>query len=258
MSLELKNLCKTYADGVEGETVEALKDINLAVKSGEFLSVIGPSGCGKTTMLRVISGLEEPSSGDVLINGERLIEPWLQVGFVFQEYALFPWRTVSENIEFGLELKDIPRKERRERALSYIYKFGMKGFEDKYPKELSGGMKQRVAIARTLINDPAIILMDEPFGSLDSQTRNVLQEFLFDVWQSSQKTVIFVTHNIDEAVFLSQRIVGFSKRPGSIKSSIEIDIPKPRDRTSPEFNRYRKEILDFLNRERLSLKESEN
>lgn len=246
MKLELKNLCKTYRDSEENETVEALKNVSLTVNSGEFLSVIGPSGCGKSTMLRIISGLDQPSSGEVLLNGERLDEPWWQVGFVFQEYALFPWRTVTENIEYGLEIKRVPQQERHKRALNYIYKFGMKGFEDTYPRELSGGMKQRVAIARTLINDPAIIMMDEPFGSLDSQTRNLLQEFLLDIWQSSRKTIVFVTHNIDEAVFLSQRVVGFSQRPGTIKFSIEINMPVPRDRTSAEFNRYRKEILNFL------------
>lgn len=252
MTLELKNLRKTYSDGSGAETVEALGDINLTVEAGEFLSVIGPSGCGKTTMLRIIAGLEQPTAGNVSINGEQLAEPWSRVGFVFQEYALFPWRTVSENVEFGLELKNIPGKERRSMAHEYIKKFGMAGFEDTYPRDLSGGMKQRVAIARTLITNPSIILMDEPFGSLDSQTRNSLQQFLQDVWQTSQKTIIFVTHNIDEAVFLSHRVIGFSRRPGTIKFSLKIDIPVPRDRTGAAFNKCRKQILDFLQQESMA------
>jgi len=252
MTLELKNLCKMYIDSEEHQTVQALINVNLSVMSGEFVSIIGPSGCGKTTLLRIIAGLEQHTTGEVFINGEQLTEPWSRIGFVFQEYALFPWRTVSENIEFGLEMKNVPKKDRRQRALEYIHKFGMDGFEDKYPKELSGGMKQRVAIARTLINDPSIILMDEPFGSLDSQTRNTMQEFLLSIWQNSNRTILFVTHNIDEAVFLSNRVIGLSKRPGNIKFSLEIDIPMPRDRTSSEFNQYRKEILNFLHRERNS------
>ena len=250
MSLELKNLCKTYVDSEEQQIVQALINVNLNVMNGEFLSIIGPSGCGKTTLLRIIAGLEQHTTGEVLINGEQLTEPWSRVGFVFQEYALFPWRTVSENIEFGLEIKNVPKQDRRQRALEYIHKFGIDGFEDKYPKELSGGMKQRVAIARTLINNPSMILMDEPFGSLDSQTRNTMQEFLLSIWQNSNRTILFVTHNIDEAVFLSNRVIGLSKRPGSIKFSLEIDIPMPRDRTSSEFNQHRKGILDFLNREK--------
>ena len=255
MTLEIKNLCKTYVDSEEQQIVQALINVNLSVMNGEFLSIIGPSGCGKTTLLRIIAGLEQHTTGEVLINGEQLTEPWSRVGFVFQEYALFPWRSVSENIEFGLEIKNVPKQDRRQRALEYIHKFGIDGFEDKYPKELSGGMKQRVAIARTLINNPSMILMDEPFGSLDSQTRNTMQEFLLNIWQNLNRTILFVTHNIDEAVFLSNRVIGLSKRPGSIKFSLEIAIPMPRDRTSSEFNQYRKEILNFLHRERSSSNE---
>ena len=255
MTLEIKNLCKTYVDSEEQQIVQALINVNLNVMNGEFLSIIGPSGCGKTTLLRIIAGLEQHTTGEVLINGEQLTEPWSRVGFVFQEYALFPWRTVSENIEFGLEIKNVPKQDRRQRALEYIHKFGIDGFEDKYPKELSGGMKQRVAIARTLINNPSMILMDEPFGSLDSQTRNTMQEFLLSIWQNSNRTILFVTHNIDEAVFLSNRVIGLSKRPGRIKFSLEIAIPMPRDRTGSDFNQYRKEILNFLHRERSSSNE---
>ena len=249
MSLEIKNLSKTFLDPERGETVSAIEDINLAVAEGEFVSIIGPSGCGKTTMLRIIAGLEPASAGEVLINGSARDMPWQHVGFVFQEYALFPWRTVSENIEFGLEIKGVPEAERRATALAYIKQFGIEGFERRFPRELSGGMRQRVAIARTLVNDPAIVLMDEPFGALDSQTRSQMQTFLLQVWQQSRKTVLFITHNIDEAVFLSRRVIGFSQRPGRIRLSLPIDLAYPRDITSDAFNRFRREIITFLDKQ---------
>ena len=172
-----------------------------------------------------------------------------QVGFVFQEYALFPWMTVRENISFGLEIQGDAEKEIMDSSQNYIIRFGLEGFEDKYPKELSGGMRQRVAIARTLINDPSVILMDEPFGALDSQTRSMMQKFLYEIWNESKKTVIFITHNIDEAVYLSSKIVGLSKRPGKILLSLPVDMALPRDVTSDEFNGYRRDIISFLNRE---------
>jgi NitT/TauT family transport system ATP-binding protein len=252
MSLEVVNLSKVYANVENGERIEALQGIHMRVEDGEFVSVVGPSGCGKTTLLRIISGLEEPTQGRVLLKGMDLKEPWWQVGLIFQEYALFPWRTVLDNIQFGLETKGVAPKERRQRALNYIERFGLKGFESVYPKELSGGMKQRVAIARTLITDPRVLLMDEPFGSLDSQTRNSLQEFLLNVWQDTKKTILYVTHNIDEAVFLSERVVGLSVRPGRVKVTMNIELDYARDRTSPEFNEYRREITNYLLRERTS------
>ncbi|MEE8380894.1 MAG: ABC transporter ATP-binding protein, partial [Thermodesulfobacteriota bacterium] len=218
---------------------------------GDFVSIIGPSGCGKTTLLRIISGLEQPSTGKIFLRGKEIERPYGQVGLIFQEYALFPWRTVIDNIDFGLEIKKVPKKKRKEMARFYLNKFNLDGFENKYPKELSGGMKQRVAIARTLINDPELLLMDEPFGSLDSQTRNSMQEFLLKVWQETKKTILFVSHNIDETVFLSQKVFGLSARPGRIKLLLEIDLPYPRERTSQEFNLYRKKILDYLEQERI-------
>lgn len=251
MSLELRGLNKTFFDSEGSGSICALQDVSLSVNNGQFVSIIGPSGCGKTTMLRIISGLEKPTSGEVFIKDEKPKEPWRHVGFVFQEYALFPWRTVCNNIEFGLEIKNISQKERRQRAIEYIDRFGLKGFEDNYPNELSGGMKQRVALARTLVNDPSIILMDEPFGALDSQTRSRMQKFFLQVWQQSHKTIVFVTHNIDEAVFLSQRVICFSKRPGRVKLALPIDLSYPRDVTSDGFNRYRRRIIEFLNAERL-------
>ena len=246
MGLELKKLSKIFYNDERREETAAIHDINLSIDNGQFVSVIGPSGCGKTTMIRIIAGLDSATSGEVFINGEKPDEPWKKVGFIFQEYALFPWRKVWENVAFGLEIKDIPVRERRDRALEYLRRFGLDGFEDKYPRELSGGMKQRAAIARTLINEPDIILMDEPFGALDSQTRVQMQKFLLELWEQSKKTIVFITHNIDEAVFLSQRVIGFSNRPGSIKLSMNIDLSYPRDITSDEFNRYRKEIITFL------------
>jgi NitT/TauT family transport system ATP-binding protein len=227
--------------------------------------VIGPSGCGKTTLLRIIAGLEDSSAGKVLLDGEEVSEPGQHVGLVFQEYALFPWRTVLENVEFGLEIKGVAKRERRKRALQYIITIGLEGFEDKYPKELSSGMKQRVGIARTLINQPKVLLMDEPFGSLDDQTRNNLQTHLLKIWVEAKRTILFVTHNIDEAIFLGQSIICFSSRPGTVKKALEVDLPYPRDRTDMEFNRYRKELQDFFrtemswseHREKLSFLESQ-
>jgi NitT/TauT family transport system ATP-binding protein len=249
MSLELKKLSKTFYNDDGKEAITALKDIDLSVDEGQFVSIIGPSGCGKTTLLRTISGLESPTSGEVHIN-KKPQESWGQAGFVFQEYALFPWRTVSENIAFGLELKNIPKNDRRQQALEYIHRFGMQGFEDKYPFELSGGMKQRVAIARTLVNDPDIILMDEPFGALDSQTRGNLQEFILQIWQDTKRTILFVTHNIDEAIILSQKIIGLSNRPAKVEFSLVIDLPFPRDVTGDEFNAYRRDIIAVLERQK--------
>jgi len=249
MSLHIEHLSKTFYDPEQGGSVTALEDITLSVTNGEFVSLIGPSGCGKTTLLRIIAGLETPSSGQVCINGSVPERPWQHVGFVFQEYALFPWRTVLDNIAFGLEMKNVPKHERHKKALHYCKRFGIDGFEHRYPRELSGGMRQRVAIARTLINEPDIVLMDEPFGALDSQTRSHLQTFLLQVWQQSKTTILFITHNIDEAVFLSQRVVGLSRRPGTIALSLAIHLDYPRDITSDAFNHYRREIITFLDKQ---------
>ena len=251
MSIELADISKTYFNVSNKEEIKAVNDISFNVEDGEFVSIIGASGCGKTTLLRIISGLEQPSTGKIFLRGKEIERPYGQVGLIFQEYALFPWMTVIDNIDFGLEIKKVPKKKRKEMARFYLNKFNLDGFENEYPKELSGGMKQRVAIARTLINDPELLLMDEPFGSLDSQTRNSMQEFLLKVWQETKKTILFVSHNIDETVFLSQKVFGLSARPGRIKLLLEIDLPYPRERTSQEFNLYRKKILDYLEQERI-------
>jgi len=249
VSLELIHLDKTYLSKEDGKEIVALKDIDIKIEEGKFVSLIGPSGCGKTTLLRIISGLEKPSGGNILINGQEVDEPWLQVGLVFQEFALFPWRTVRENIEFGPEIKGISPEERGKKAAEYVNWFGLDGFEDRYPKELSGGMKQRVAIARTLINDPKIILMDEPFGALDSQTRVSQEAFLLNLWDRTKKTILFVTHNIDEALSLSQTLIVLSRRPGTVKKIITIALDYPRDVNSDVFDRLRKEMVEYFAQE---------
>jgi NitT/TauT family transport system ATP-binding protein len=251
MSLEVRKLCKTFTDEQSGADTVVLDDIHLTVDTGSFVSIIGPSGCGKTTLLRIIAGLDDATSGEILIHGQKPAEPWKQVGFVFQEYALFPWRKVWENIAFGLEMKGIPPAEYRERAYDFISRFGLEGSHDRYPREISGGMKQRVALARTMITDPDIILMDEPFGALDSQTRGLMRQFLLDVWQQSRKTILFITHSIDEAIFLSRKVIGFSRRPATCSLELTIDLPCPRDVTTDAFNAYRRSILTFLDEQKV-------
>lgn len=246
MSLEIKNLSKSFFDKQTDTATAVLEGIDMSVETGSFVSIIGPSGCGKTTLLRIIAGLEQATSGEIFINGQKPAEPWKQVGFVFQEYALFPWLRVWENIAFGLEMKNISLRERRDRACDLIARFGLEGSHDRFPSEISGGMKQRVALARTMITDPDIILMDEPFGALDLQTRSQMRSFLLNVWQQSHKTILFITHSIDEAVFLSRKVVGFSQRPARCSLELAIDLPYPRDVTTDAFNAYRRKILAFL------------
>ncbi len=250
MALTLSQLGKIYHGEKSEDSVCVFKDIDLCVNKGQFFSIIGPSGCGKTTLLRIIAGLEQASEGKIFLDGQEITGTDRRLGLVFQEFALFPWRTAVQNIEMGPEIAGIPKKERTHAAMEYIRAFGLEGFENKYPRELSGGMKQRVAIARTLITNPEVVLMDEPFGALDSQTRNALQEFLLRISLRRNDTVLFVTHNVDEAVYLSDRIMIQSERPSKILKFFDIDLPKPRDRTSRESNQVRKEILDLLARSR--------
>jgi NitT/TauT family transport system ATP-binding protein len=242
--LEIKGLSKSFS--VKGKRFEALRDVNLSVGEEEFICLLGPSGCGKTTLLRIMAGLERPTSGAVLLDGVPIEGPGPQRGMVFQEYSLFPWRTIIDNVAFGLELQGVPKDERREKARRYIKAVGLEGFENSYPHELSGGMKQRVAIVRALVNNPRALFMDEPFGALDAQTRNVMQSELLRIWQEQQKTVVFVTHSVDEAIYLADRVVIMSARPGRISEVIDIDIPRPRVRTSAEVNRFRERILQDL------------
>jgi len=246
--LSIKNINKTY-HSEEGDEVLALSDINLEMKDKEFVCFIGPSGCGKTTLLRIIAGLEKPDSGTITIHGEPIKGPGPDRGMVFQEYSLFPWRTVLKNITFSLEMKKVPKVQREDTARRYLELVGLSKFADSYPHELSGGMKQRVAIARALVNDPNVLLMDEPFGAVDAQTRNRLQQELLKIWERDKKTLLFITHSVDEAVYLADRVVVFTSRPGRIKEIFKIDLPRPRDRTSVDANMYRETLLSSLGAE---------
>ncbi len=234
----------------ETGTVEALRDINLNVFDKEFMCFIGPSGCGKTTLLRIVAGLDQPTSGEVLLDGKVIKSPDPERGMVFQEYSLFPWRTIIDNVAFGLEIKGVPKKERYEIARKYLKMVGLEAFEQSYSYELSGGMRQRVAIVRALANDPKVLLMDEPFGSVDAQTRNLLQGELLRIWGEERKTVLFITHSIDEAVYLADRVVVLSARPGQIREILEIDLERPRQRTSVDVNVIRERLLGLLGEER--------
>jgi len=245
--LSIKNLNKTYHE--EGDEVVALSDINLDVADKEFVCFIGPSGCGKTTLLRITAGLEKPDSGTLTVNNEPITGPGPDRGMVFQEYSLFPWRTVLKNITFSLELKKIAKSEREKIARDFLELVGLSKFADSYPHELSGGMKQRVAIARALVNDPDVLLMDEPFGAVDAQTRNRLQHELLNIWEKKKKTVLFITHSVDEAVFLADKVVVFTARPGRVKEVFSIDLPRPRERTSFEANAVREHLLATLGAE---------
>ncbi len=246
MTLELQDIYKSFPAESGGEVLEVLGGISAGLERGRFVSLIGPSGCGKTTLLRIIAGLEPASRGRVLLGGQPLSGPSRRVGLVFQQYALMPWRTTLGNIEMGLEMAGQGREERRAAAREYVEAFGLAGFENSYPHQLSGGMQQRVAIARTLILQPELVLMDEPFGSLDSQTRNALQEFLLSVWRQRQDTIVFVTHNVDEAVFLSDEVLVLSRRPARVVARFSVEAPRPRDRTSRASNQVRREILSVL------------
>ena len=227
------------------ETV-AIEDFNLHVKKGELISLVGPSGCGKTTLLRAIAGLLQPTSGQIMIGDQQCRGPGSDRGMVFQDFALFPWRTVKQNVAFGLEIAGVPRAEREERALRYVKTVGLEKFADARIHELSGGMKQRVGIARALVMHPAITLMDEPFGALDAQTRHIMQDQLIEIIQRSERTILFVTHSVDEALYLSDRVVVLSKRPSTIHKVLDLSWPRPRDRTAPEFTQLRRDILAWL------------
>lgn len=231
----------------------AVENVSLDIKQGEFVSIVGPSGCGKSTLLDLIAGLTKPSAGQILLSGKQITQPGLDRGIVFQQYALYPWLTALENIEFGLAAKGVDKKTRRTKAQYYLQLVGLSGFEKHYPNELSGGMKQRVAIARSLAYEPEILLMDEPFAALDAQTRETLQEELLKIWQASQKTIVFITHSIDEAIYLSQRVAIMTSRPGRIKEIIEIPASlqnKGEDiRSSADYGKIRHHIWSLLSEE---------
>lgn len=247
-NVEISHICREFIKE-DGDQVVALSDINLSIADDEFVSFVGPSGCGKTTLLRIIAGLDKASSGEVRVDGSLITGPGQKVGMVFQEYSLFPWRNVLSNVAFGLQMRGISKEERQEIARKYISLVGLSQFELSYPYELSGGMRQRVAIARALATDPDLLLMDEPFGALDAQTRNHMQCELLDIWETKKKTILFVTHSCDEAVFLSDRVVVLSPRPGIIREIVNIPISRPRDRTNKEFIDLRRCLLEMIEEE---------
>ncbi|GAB4056676.1 ABC transporter ATP-binding protein [Uliginosibacterium sediminicola] len=222
--------------------VVALRDINIEIPQGQFVCLLGPSGCGKSTLLNAVAGFSLPSSGSILVDSKTVSEPGPDRGMVFQEYALFPWMTVAENVAFGLSIKKVPKAEISQKVDSLLDKLKLGEFRNRYPKDLSGGMRQRVAIARVLALDSPILLMDEPFGALDALTRRTLQEELLRIWAEWKKTILFVTHSIDESIFLADRIIVLSYRPGTLKKDVVVELPRPRDASSESFSALRREL----------------
>lgn len=244
-ALSAERLSKAFTLG-SGQTVQALDGITLDIEENSFICIVGPSGCGKSTLLRIMAGLEQSTSGRMLYRGGPQSRPRREIGVIFQEYSLFPWRTTIENVAFGLELSGCPQAERERQGRRYLELVGLGRYEKAYPHELSGGMRQRVAIARALANQPDILLMDEPFGALDAYTRIRLQKRLLDIWETDRKTVVFVTHSVDEAVFLADRIVVMSSNPGVIQTEIPVSLARPRARGNPEYASLVATILDLL------------
>ena len=238
--IQIGKVSKVFSTG-EREVV-ALDDINLDVQRGTFICLLGPSGCGKSTLLNAVAGFSLPTTGAILVDGKPVDTPGPDRGMVFQEYALFPWMTVEKNIAFGLEIKKLPKAQIREKVGALLEMLNLQDFRDRYPKDLSGGMRQRVAIARVLALDSPIMLMDEPFGALDSLTRRNLQDELLRIWTEFKKTIFFVTHSIEESIYLADRIVVMTYRPGKIKKDVNVALPRPRDPSSAEFNELKKEL----------------
>ncbi len=249
--LAVRGLTRTFTSR-DGTATPALRATDLDVAENDFVTILGPSGCGKSTLLRIVAGLDRPSAGEVLLDGGRIRGPGADRGMVFQSYTLFPWLTVLDNICFGLRERGVPRAEQLAIANGFVAKVGLQGFEHHYPKQLSGGMQQRTAIARALANDPRILLMDEPFGALDHQTRELMQELLLGIWEAETKTVLFVTHDIDEAVFMGSRVVVMSARPGRIKLDRVVPIAHPRHysvKTTAEFSEIKAELTEQVRTE---------
>ena len=239
----------------DSDPVTALNHLNLEITQGEFVSIVGPSGCGKSTFLNMLLGLLRPDGGGLEMNGRPITGPGQERAMVFQEFGLLPWRTVTANVELGLELKGTPAVLRAERAMELIKLVGLQGFERHYPHELSGGMKQRVGLARALATEPEVLLMDEPFAALDAQTRDLMQSELLQIWERTRKTVLFVTHSIEEAAYLSDRVIVMTARPGRAKETLKIELPRPRDyemRLTPEFNEIKSRIWEVLKEELIS------
>jgi len=246
-AIRIENVSKRFE--TPGRQVIALKDIDLDIAPGEFVCLLGPSGCGKSTLLNAIAGFSPPTEGRITVDGKPVGGPGPDRGMVFQEYALFPWMTVEANVGFGLEIKGTPKAARNERVAALLDMLGLADFADRFPKDLSGGMRQRVAIARVLAIDSPILLMDEPFGALDALTRRSLQDELIRIWAQFRKTVVFVTHSIEESIYLADRIVVMTYRPGTVKRDIHVTMPRPRDAAAPEFNALKREIGELVTAE---------
>jgi len=247
----IQGVSRTFASA-RGHATQALLPVDFHVRDNDFVTILGPSGCGKSTLLRIVAGLDEPSTGRVLLDGAPVQGPGADRGMVFQSYTLFPWLTVEQNIRFGLRERGLPAAQQKERSDYFIAQVGLRGFEQHYPKQLSGGMQQRTAIARALANDPKILLMDEPFGALDNQTRVQMQELLLGIWERQRKTVMFVTHDIDEAIFMASRVAVFSARPGRIKTELAVPLPHPRHytvKTAPEFMQLKARLTEEIRAE---------
>ncbi len=247
--LVIENVSRVFPAVRGGTPTRALEPTNLNVADNDFVTILGPSGCGKSTLLRMVAGLDTPTTGRILLDGKAIVGPGADRGMVFQSYTLFPWLTVAENIAFGLRERGISQKERSNIAREWLEKVGLTSFASHFPKQLSGGMQQRTAIARALANDPKMLLLDEPFGALDNQTRALMQELLLGIWERERKTVIFVTHDIEEAIFLASRVVVMSARPGRIKADIPVDLPHPRHytiKTSPAFSDLKARLTEEI------------
>jgi NitT/TauT family transport system ATP-binding protein len=237
--------------------VVALKDINLEIRNGEFICMLGPSGCGKSTLLNAIAGFSLPTAGTLIANGAEVTAPGPDRAMVFQEYALFPWMTVAQNIAYGLEIKKMPRERIAEKVDILLGKLHLTDFRDRFPKDLSGGMRQRVAIARVLALDSPMMLMDEPFGALDALTRRSLQDELLRIWMEFKKTIVFVTHSIQESIYLADRVVVMTYRPGTVKKVVTVDLPHPRDMNSPRFIELQKELTQMVMEEQMRYENAE-
>ncbi|MGN7312327.1 ABC transporter ATP-binding protein [Alkalicoccobacillus gibsonii] len=250
MKLRIDELGKSFQK--DGQITEVLKPVNLQIEKGKFVSVLGPSGCGKSTLFNIIAGLTTPTSGDVLVDGQSILNKSGQVGYMLQKDLLLPWRTIIQNVILGLELKGIKKKEAIAEALPLLERYGLKGFENHFPSELSGGMRQRAALLRTFLYDADIMLLDEPFAALDAQTKGQMQSWLLKMWADVEKTILFVTHDIDEAIFLSDTIYVLSARPGSVKAVLEVDLKRPRQREdllTDEFLDMKRTLYHLLSQE---------
>jgi NitT/TauT family transport system ATP-binding protein/sulfonate transport system ATP-binding protein len=248
----IEQVSRTFPGVRGGPPTRALDPVTLAIADNDFVTILGPSGCGKSTLLRIVAGLDQPTTGRAVLGGRTIHGPGADRGMVFQSYTLFPWLTVTENIAFGLRERGVPRPERERIVGGYVARVKLKGFERHYPKMLSGGMQQRTAIARALANDPEILLLDEPFGALDNQTRGLMQELLLSIWEEQRKTVLFVTHDIEEAIFLGNRVVVMTARPGRVKADVPVGLDHPRHytmKTSPEFTALKRRLIEEIREE---------